>query len=77
MRVNKGITTHMRVHKYAQLTFLRIYRQVAARLTSSFSTFRRFDETRQGLMRAQLERLLATEGLSKDAFEVASRSIKG
>mmetsp|Transcript_56272 Transcript_56272/g.138065 ORF Transcript_56272/g.138065 Transcript_56272/m.138065 type:complete len:875 (+) Transcript_56272:3098-5722(+) len=55
----------------------KINNQVAARLTGSFSTFRRYDERRQKLMKAQLERLLASEGLSKDAYEVASRSIKG
>lgn len=55
----------------------KINNQVAARLMSSFSTFRRYDEGRQALMKAELEKLIATEGLSKDAYEVASRSIKG
>ena len=49
----------------------------AARLTAFFSTFRRYDESRQILMKAQLQRLLDTPGLSKDTYEIASRSMKG
>ena len=37
--------------------------------------WRRFDEQRQALLRAQLERIVATPGLSKDAFEQASKSL--
>lgn len=51
--------------------------QNAARLAAAFSTFRRYDEGRQGLIRDQLQRLLSTPGLSKDTFEIATRSIKG
>lgn len=51
--------------------------QNAARLAAAFSTFRRYDQGRQDLIRAQLQRLLDTPGLSKDTFEIASRSIKG
>jgi len=50
--------------------------QVAARMTSSLSQLRRFDAKRQGLMEAELKRLLAVKGLSKDVFEIASRSLK-
>ena len=35
----------------------------------------RFDEARQALMRAELERIVATPGLSKDVFEQASKSL--
>eukprot|EP00287_Rhodomonas_sp_CCMP768_P009542 CAMPEP_0196743980 /NCGR_PEP_ID=MMETSP1091-20130531/55391_1 /TAXON_ID=302021 /ORGANISM="Rhodomonas sp., Strain CCMP768" /LENGTH=182 /DNA_ID=CAMNT_0042090447 /DNA_START=1 /DNA_END=549 /DNA_ORIENTATION=+ len=55
----------------------KITAQVSARLVSSLSSFRKFDPARQALMKAQLERLAATEGLSKDAFEIVSRSLKG
>lgn len=51
--------------------------QNAARMCTSFSTFRRYDAARQALIKAQLERLIATEGFSKDAYEIVSRSIKG
>ena len=50
--------------------------QIASRLLRSLIRWRRFDPTRQGLMRAELERVLATEPLSKDAFEVASRALE-
>jgi aminopeptidase N len=49
--------------------------QVAARMSSAFSSWRRYDEKRQGLMREQLERVKGSEGLSKDTFEVVSRSL--
>jgi aminopeptidase N len=50
--------------------------QVAARLASSFSQWRRFDEARQARMKTELERIQGTEGLSKDTFEVVSRCLK-
>jgi len=46
-------------------------------LSHAFSTFRRYDDGRQKLIKAQLERLIATDGFSKDAFEIVSRSLKG
>ena len=49
--------------------------QVAARLMPPFGRWRRFDEKRQALMREQLERILATPGLSKDVYEQASKSL--
>jgi aminopeptidase N len=49
--------------------------QVAARMLAPMSRWRRFDPARQSLMRAQLARVLAREGLSKDVFEVASKSL--
>lgn len=49
--------------------------QVASRLVSSFNSWKRFDETRQGLMKAELERIVATPGLSKDVFEIVSKSL--
>jgi aminopeptidase N len=51
--------------------------QNAARLTSAFSTFRRYDAGRQALIRTQLQRLLDDPAISKFTFEIASRSLKG
>eukprot|EP00900_Chrysochromulina_parva_P003022 jgi/Chrpa1/12720/Chrysochromulina_OHIO_Genome00012209-RA len=48
--------------------------QVAARLCGSFNTWRRYDATRQALMKAQLERVLAGAS-SKDTKEIAQRSL--
>ena len=49
--------------------------QTAAKLVPPLGRWRRFDEKRAGLMRAALERIVATPGLSKDVFEQASKSL--
>ena len=53
----------------------RINPQVAARLVPPLGRWRRFDEKRAALMRAELERIVATPGLSKDVFEQVSKSL--
>ncbi|KAJ4712047.1 puromycin-sensitive aminopeptidase-like [Melia azedarach] len=49
--------------------------QVASRMVSAFSRWRRFDETRQSLAKAQLEMIMSTNGLSENVFEIASKSL--
>ncbi|HYD98346.1 MAG TPA: aminopeptidase N [Alphaproteobacteria bacterium] len=49
--------------------------QVAARMMGALRQWRRFDPTRQGLMKAQLERIAGTEGLSRDVGEIATKSL--
>jgi aminopeptidase N len=49
--------------------------QVAARMVPPFGRWRRFDDKRAALMRAELERMLATPGLSKDVYEQVSKSL--
>ncbi|SFP83926.1 aminopeptidase N [Sphingomonas rubra] len=49
--------------------------QTAARLLPPFGRWRRFDETRGAMMRAELERIIAVPGVSKDLFEQASKSL--
>lgn len=49
--------------------------QTAAKLAPPLGRWRRFDEARQHLMRAELERIVNTPGLSKDVFEQASKSL--
>ena len=51
--------------------------QIAARLLRALARWRRYDSHRQALMRAQLERILAAEGLSRDTFEIASKCLEG
>ena len=53
----------------------RINPQTAARLVPPLGRWRRFDEARAAMMRAELERIVATPGLSKDVFEQASKSL--
>ena len=50
--------------------------QVAARMLRIISRWHRYDETRQQLMKAQLERIAATDDISRDVFEIASKSLK-
>jgi len=49
--------------------------QVASRMVSALTQWRRFDETRQTLIKQQLERIINTEHISKDVFEIASKSL--
>ncbi len=49
--------------------------QVAARLLSALGRWRRFDSGRQAQMRGQLERVAAAPGLSRDSFEIATKSL--
>jgi aminopeptidase N len=49
--------------------------QVAARMVSPLGQWRRFDAGRQRLMKAQLQRILDLPDLSRNTFEMASKSI--
>ena len=49
--------------------------QVAARLVPPLGRWRRFEPGRAALMRDQLERIVATPGLSRDVFEQGSKSL--
>ena len=50
--------------------------QTAAKLVPPLGRWKRFDPARAALMRAELERIVATPGLSKDMFEQASKSLE-
>src|SRR3546814_21067004 len=49
--------------------------QTAARLLPPLGRWRRVDAPRAQSMRAELERIVATPGLSKDVLEPATRSL--
>jgi aminopeptidase N len=49
--------------------------QIAARLLTPLTKWRRYDADRQLLMRAQLERIQKAPSLSKDVYEVLAKSI--
>jgi aminopeptidase N len=53
----------------------RLNSQVAARMLGPMSPWRRYDPARQALMRAHLEEIAETPGISKDVYEVASKSL--
>lgn len=49
--------------------------QVASRMVGPFSRLRRYDAVRKGLMKTELQRILAKPGLSPDVFELATKSL--
>lgn len=50
--------------------------QIASRLSKAFARWRRYDDERQALMKAQIDRIAAVSGLSSDVYEVVSNSLK-
>jgi aminopeptidase N len=49
--------------------------QVAARMAGAFENWRRYDDKRQALMRAELEKTAQMKGLSANLFEVATKML--
>jgi aminopeptidase N len=49
--------------------------QVAARLAKAFAHWRKHDEVRAGLMRSSLEEIARQGGLSKDVYEIVTKSL--
>ena len=49
--------------------------QIASRLLTPLTKWKKYNPIRQTLMKAQLERILAEPNLSKDVFEVVSKSL--
>jgi len=49
--------------------------QIAARLTIPLTRWKRYDEGRQALMKAELERLLQLPDLSRDVYELVAKSL--
>ncbi len=49
--------------------------QIAARLVSAFTMWKRYDDSRTALMKAQLMRILQAPALSKDVHEIVAKSL--
>lgn len=49
--------------------------QIAARLLTPLTQWRRYDAKRQNLQRTQLEQIAKTVGISKDVYEIAAKSL--
>jgi len=49
--------------------------QIAARLATVYTLWKKYDEERQQLMKQQLDTIIAEPGLSKDVYEIASKSL--
>ncbi|MGF1477632.1 MAG: aminopeptidase N [Geminicoccaceae bacterium] len=50
---------------------------LSARLATAFGRWRRYDDQRQALMRGELERVAATEPLSRDLYEIVDKTLSG
>ena len=50
--------------------------QVASRMVTPLTAWRKCDATRSALMKAQLQRIINTPDISKDVFELASKSLQ-
>ena len=53
-----------------------INHMVAARLSSCFNHWKRYDEKRKALMKKELERILSIPSLSKNVYEIVSRALE-
>ena len=51
--------------------------QIAARIASIFESWRRYDEGRKKLARESLERIVNSENLSRNVFEIVSKTLNG
>lgn len=51
--------------------------QVAARMTTLFGTWAKYNGGRQQLMQAELVKIRGREGVSRETFEIAKRSLAG
>jgi aminopeptidase N len=49
--------------------------QIASRMVRPLMSWRHYEPVRSGLMKAQLERIQAQQGLSGDVFEIVSKSL--
>jgi len=49
--------------------------QVASRVARCFDRWRKFDSGRQALAKAALERIRASEGLSRDVGEIVGKAL--
>lgn len=53
----------------------RINPQVAARLATAFTMWKRYEDGRKNLMKSQLERMAKLPNLSKDVYEIVAKSL--
>ena len=49
--------------------------QMAARILSPLTRWRKYDDSRQALMKEQLQRILEVEGISPDVYEIVTKSL--
>jgi aminopeptidase N len=49
--------------------------QIAARMASAFNRWKRYDDGRQELMKAELQRIASADGLSRDVAEIVNNAL--
>jgi aminopeptidase N len=50
--------------------------QMASRMAFAFNRWKRYEEKRQALMRSELARIAAVDGLSPDVYEIVSKALR-
>ncbi|MEJ2214969.1 MAG: DUF3458 domain-containing protein, partial [Gammaproteobacteria bacterium] len=50
--------------------------QIASRMSRLMSKWHRFDSQRQALMKAELERIVSADDVSRDVYEIVSKTLK-
>jgi len=50
--------------------------QVAARMVSAFTRWKKYEPVRQALMKAEISRIMAEEGLTANTYEIVSKSLE-
>ncbi len=53
----------------------KINQQIAARLSSCFNLWKKYDDQRKSLMQKEFERILSIQTLSKNVYEIVSRAL--
>ena len=61
---------------FASVQVDKINSQVASRLVSCFTSWRQLDSKRQAMMKSALQRIVETNGLSDNVFEIASKALQ-
>jgi aminopeptidase N len=66
-------------YDFLQDTIIKLDRmnpQIASRLVTPLTRWRKYDEQRQSLMTARLKAIAAQSNLSKDVFEIVNKSLE-
>jgi aminopeptidase N len=71
-----GNGTGYRLHADQVIALNALNPQVAARMAAAFNAWRRYDSRRQDLMRAELNRIASSDGLSPDVSEIVHHALE-
>lgn len=74
MRCSRHVQCAFDIIKYIMPQVDKLNPQVASRIVRAFDSWKQYNAQRQKLMQGELKRILAHEGLSANAYEIASKS---